>query len=77
MVRYLCRSCPRCNGYVGIIVRGLDRMFRFRPSTATAWAAAIDSLGLSFEAKKFHHRANGKEISRQNPERFAVGYRYG
>ncbi len=21
MVRYLCRSCPRCNGYVGIIVR--------------------------------------------------------
>jgi hypothetical protein len=48
-----------------------------KPSTASAWAAAIDSLGLSFEAKKFHHRGNGKEISRKNPEQFAVGYRYG
>ena len=55
----------------------LDATHRSNPLTATAWTAAIDSLGLSFEAKKFHHRANGKEISRQNPERSAVGYRYG
>jgi hypothetical protein len=44
--KVLCRSCPRCNGYVGIVVREPGPTRRYKQSTAIVWGVATVSLGL-------------------------------
>jgi len=45
MARYLARSCPRCNGYIGIIMRDPGRNVPLQAVNATVWAAIIASRG--------------------------------
>src|SRR5437879_11391742 len=52
MARYLCRACPRCNGYVGIVPELImishlihNRQKSVHQAVAGAWILAVVFLG--------------------------------
>ena len=51
MAKYFARSCPRCRGYLGIVLRERDATHPFVLSTGDALNAVIDSLGYLCEAE--------------------------
>src|SRR5262249_43015259 len=51
MAKYLARTCPRCNGYLGIIMRKPARNSPLQLSTGVVWRVAIDLPGYSCKAE--------------------------
>lgn len=55
MATYLNRPCPRCKGYLGIVLREWDATCRLGLSTGIALNAAIDWLGSSSKGGRLPH----------------------
>src|SRR5882724_1107578 len=51
MAKYFARNCPRCAGYLGIVLRELGRNIRLWVINGRARVAAIGSPGYSCEAE--------------------------
>src|SRR5262245_11306520 len=51
MAKYLARSCPRCSGYLGIVMRKQHGIFHCKLSTGAVLIVATDSPGYSCKAE--------------------------
>jgi hypothetical protein len=63
MANYLCRSCPRCNGYVGIVLGEPDATRHSGPSMVIAWGGGYRLAWIVIRGKR--DTARGLERERR------------